>query len=310
MKILTVGTNGFLGNWVDELLKQHNTEHEILDIPGKGECDLTDLSQINNFLKDTSPDIVINCAAFVGGISYGYKYPVEMLSKNSLIGMNLYEASMQNKVKKLINPISNCVYPAQFTTYKEENIFNGAPDESVFNYALSKRLLIQLGKSYYDQYSFSSVSVVLSNMYGPRDHFYAERSHALGAIIKKVCDAKINKLDTVEIWGSGKPIREWLYVEDGATALIKSVNLPEGHHLFNVGIEKGISIKDLAEIIKLEAGWEGEFLYNESKPDGVIEKKVDGTIGKQILEWEVSTDLRTGISKTVNWYNENYKKYE
>ena len=232
-----------------------------------------------------------------------------MLSKNSLIAMNIYKASNDNAVKKLINPISNCAYPAEFTTYKEENIFNGPPDKSVFNYALSKRLFIQLGQAYFDQYTFSSANVVLSNMYGPGDHFYAERSHALGAIIKKICDAKINNLNTVEIWGTGKPIREWLYVEDGARSLIKSINIPNGHHLFNVGVEKGISIKDLAEIIKHEVGWDGEFNYDQSKPDGVLEKKVDGTKGKEILEWEVSTELRMGIRNTVDWYNKNYEQY-
>jgi len=309
MKILTIGTNGCLGSWVNKLLQSEHSNFEILEIPGKEECDLTEFSEISNYLKEKSPDVVINCAAFVGGISYGYKYPVEMLSKNSLMAMNIYKASNDNAVKKLINPISNCAYPAEFTTYKEEDIFNGPPDKSVFNYALSKRLFIQLGQAYFDQYTFSSANVVLSNMYGPGDHFYAERSHALGAIIKKICDAKINNLNTVEIWGTGKPIREWLYVEDGARSLIKSINIPDGHHLFNVGVEKGISIKELAEIIKLEVGWDGEFNYDQSKPDGVLEKKVDGTKGKEILEWEVSTELRIGIRNTVDWYNKNYEQY-
>ena len=136
MKILTIGTNGFLGSWVNKILKSEYSNFEILEIPGKEECDLTEFSEISNYLKEKSPDVVINCAAFVGGISYGYKYPVEMLSKNSLMAMNIYKASYDNSVKKLINPISNCAYPAEFTTYKEEDIFNGPPDKSVFNYAL------------------------------------------------------------------------------------------------------------------------------------------------------------------------------
>ena len=136
------------------------------------------------------------------------------------------------------------------------------------------------------------------------------KDHMLYALVKKICDAKINNLKTVEIWGTGKPMREWLYVEDGAKSLIKSINISDGHHLFNVGVEKVISIKELAEIIKLEVGWEGEFNYNQSKPDGVLEKKVDGSKGKEILQWEVSTELTTGIRNTVDWYNNNYKKYE
>ena len=310
MKILVIGTNGFLGGWVKKLLNLESQNYDFFEIPGKDVCDITDHSSIDGMIKEVSPEIVINCAAFVGGISYGYKYPVEMLSKNSEMAINVYKASKNNQVKKLINPISNCAYPAQFTTYKEKDIFNGPPDESVFNYALSKRLFVKLGQSYFDQYNFSSVNVVLSNMYGPNDHFDIERSHALGALVKKICDAKINNLKTVEIWGTGKPMREWLYVEDGAKSLIKSINISDGHHLFNVGVEKVISIKELAEIIKLEVGWEGEFKYNQSKPDGVLEKKVDGSKGKEILQWEVSTELTTGIRNTVDWYNNNYKKYE
>ena len=310
MKILVIGTNGFLGGWVKKLINLEIQNFDFFEIPGKDVCDITNYSSIDGIIKEVSPEIVINCAAFVGGISYGYKYPVEMLSKNSEMAINVYKASENNQVKKLINPISNCVYPAKFTTYKEKDIFNGPPDESVFNYALSKRLFVKLGQSYYDQYNFSSVNVVLSNMYGPNDHFDIERSHALGALVKKICDAKINNLKTVEIWGTGKPMREWLYVEDGAKSLIKSINISDGHHLFNVGVEKVISIKELAEIIKLEVGWEGEFNYNQSKQDGVLEKKVDGSKGKEILQWEVSTELTTGIRNTVDWYNNNYKKYE
>jgi len=308
MKILVIGTNGFLGGWVKKLINLEIQNFDFFEIPGKDVCDITNYSSIDGIIKEVSPEIVINCSAFVGGISYGYKYPVEMLSKNSEMAINVYKASENNQVKKLINPISNCVYPAKFTTYKEKDIFNGPPDESVFNYALSKRLFVKLGQSYFDQYNFSSVNVVLSNMYGPNDHFDIERSHALGALVKKICDAKINNLKTVEIWGTGKPMREWLYVEDGAKSLIKSINISDGHHLFNVGVEKVISIKELAEIIKLEVGWEGEFNYNQSKPDGVLEKKVDGSKGKEILQWEVSTELTTGIRNTVDWYNNNYKK--
>ena len=308
MKILVIGTNGFLGGWVKKLINLEIQNFDFFEIPGKDVCDITNYSSIDGIIKEVSPEIVINCAAFVGGISYGYKYPVEMLSKNSEMAINVYKASENNQVKKLINPISKCVYPAKFTTYKEKDIFNGPPDESVFNYALSKRLFVKLGQSYFDQYNFSSVNVVLSNMYGPNDHFDIERSHALGALVKKICDAKINNLKTVEIWGTGKPMREWLYVEDGAKSLIKSINISDGHHLFNVGVEKVISIKELAEIIKLEVGWEGEFNYNQSKPDGVLEKKVDGSKGKEILQWEVSTELTTGIRNTVDWYNNNYKK--
>ena len=231
-----------------------------------------------------------------------------MLYENSTMAINLYRASQKNKVKKLINPISNCAYPRNLTTYKEENFFDGPPDDSVYNYGIAKRLFVQLGKSFYQEKNFSSVNVVVSNMYGPNDHFDIERSHALGAIIKKVHDAKINNYKEVELWGTGKPIREWLYVDDGAKALIKSINLESGHHFFNVGVEKGISILELAEIIKDKIGWDGKFVLDTSKPDGVLEKKVDGTRGEEKLNWKPETSLIDGIQTTVNWYIDKYEQ--
>ena len=305
MKILLVGSGGFLGNHVKTIL---NNEYDTFEITGKKQIDITKYDKLDKYLSNLKPDIVINCAAFVGGISYGYKYPARMLYENSTMAINLYRASQKNKVKKLINPISNCAYPRNLTTYKEENFFDGPPDDSVYNYGIAKRLFVQLGKSFYQEKNFSSVNVVVSNMYGTNDHFDIERSHALGAIIKKVHDAKINNYKEVELWGTGKPIREWLYVDDGAKALIKSINLESGHHFFNVGVEKGISILELAEIIKDKIGWDGKFVLDTSKPDGVLEKKVDGTRGEEKLNWKPETSLIDGIQTTVNWYIDKYEQ--
>ena len=248
MKVLIVGSNGFLGSHVKSILN-NEYNYEILEISGKEQVDITKYDELEKYFLKSKPDIVINCAAFVGGISYGYKYPARMLYENSMMAINLYKASQKNKVKKLINPISNCAYPGNLTTYKEDYFFDGPPDDSVYNYGIAKRLYVQLGKSFYQEKNFSSVNVVISNMYGPDDHFDIERSHALGAIIKKVHDANIKSNKEVELWGTGRPIREWLYVTDGARALINSIDLDSGHHFFNVGVEKGISILELAEII-------------------------------------------------------------
>ena len=167
-------------------------------------------------------------------------------------------------------------------------------------------MCVDLGSSFFKEYNFSSANIILSNMYGPEDHFDIERSHALGALVKKISEAKMNNDDSVEIWGTGKPIREWLYVQDGAYALLKSLDLKSGHHFFNVGVKKGISIIDLANIIKNQVGWEGEFSFNLEKPDGVLEKKVDGTKGSKLLKWEPEFELEYGIEKTINWYKDTY----
>tara|TARA_A100001234_G_scaffold133900_2_gene117429 strand:- start:2770 stop:3693 length:924 start_codon:yes stop_codon:yes gene_type:complete len=307
MKVLVVGSKGFLGSWVKKMLLT-DTNHEILEISGKESLDITKIEDLQNFVSKHKPEAIINCAAFVGGISYGYKYPARLLYENSKIALNLYEISRKNDVGILINPISNCAYPGHLTTYVESQFFDGPPHESVYNYGIAKRLSVDLGNGYFEQYKFSSANVVLSNMYGPEDHFDIERSHALGALVKKICDAKINNIQKVEIWGSGKPIREWLYVQDGANALIKSLDLEKGHHFFNVGVQKGISIIDLANTIKKIVNWDGEFFYNADKPDGVYEKKVDGSKGESKLNWMPDIDLEYGIEKTVEWYMVNYGK--
>ena len=307
MKVLVVGSKGFLGSWVKKMLLA-DTNHETLEISGKESLDITKIEDLQNFVSKHKPEAIINCAAFVGGISYGYKYPARLLYENSKIALNLYEISRKNDVGILINPISNCAYPGHLTTYVESQFYDGPPHESVYNYGIAKRLSVDLGNGYFEQYKFSSANVVLSNMYGPEDHFDIERSHALGALVKKICDAKINNIQKVEIWGSGKPIREWLYVQDGANALIKSLDLEKGHHFFNVGVQKGIAIIDLANTIKKIVNWDGEFFYNADKPDGVYEKKVDGSKGESKLNWMPDIDLEYGIEKTVEWYMVNYGK--
>ena len=307
MKVLVVGSKGFLGSWVKKMLLT-DTNHEILEISGKESLDITKIEDLQNFVSKHKPEAIINCAAFVGGISYGYKYPARLLYENSKIALNLYEISRKNDVGILINPISNCAYPGHLTTYVESQFFDGPPHESVYNYGIAKRLSVDLGNGYFEQYKFSSANVVLSNMYGPEDHFDIERSHALGALVKKICDAKINNIQKVEIWGSGKPIREWLYVQDGANALIKSLDLEKGHHFFNVGVQKGISIIDLANTIKKIVNWDGEFFYNADKPDGVYGKKVDVSKGESKVNWMPDIDLEYGIEKTVEWYMVNYGK--
>ena len=162
--------------------------------------------------------------------------------KNTIMASNIYQSAYENGVKLLVNPISNCAYPKNQNLYEEENFWDGAPHESVFEYGFSKKYFVALGNAFFKEYGFSSANIVLSNMYGPHDHFEEKKSHALGALIKKIYDAKLNNSKYVEIWGTGKPIREWLYVEDGADALIKSLDLKENSYFFNIGVNKKESL--------------------------------------------------------------------
>ena len=301
--LLVIGTNGFVGKHVKSILQLEGVEY--FQIEGKNQVDLLNQDEIDSYLKQNKIEKIINCSAFVGGISYGYKFPVEMLVRNTQMIINLYNSARNNKIKQIVNPISNCAYPGNIEVYKEEDFWNGPPHSSVFYYGLSRRNLVAISNSFHEQYGIESSNVVLSNMYGPKDHFDEERSHALGALVKKICDAKTNGDERVEIWGTGTPIREWLYVQDGAKALVKSLNLDKPHCLFNVGINEGISIKDLSIRISSISDWNGEFIFNTKKPDGVKRKTVDGSLGHELLQWSPEVDIDTGIKTTVEWYMEN-----
>lgn len=303
-KVLLIGSNGFLGSHVKSILKNNN--YIFYEIKGKSHVDITNLKEFLNFAEDKKIESIINCAAFVGGISFGYKFQADLLKINSLMATNLYEVANILNIKNIINPISNCAYPGNLTVYEEKNFWEGSPHDSVFNYAISKRLFVALGKSFYEQYGISSCNVILSNMYGPGDHFEEERSHALGALIKKIHQAKLKNNRSVEIWGTGKPVREWLYVEDGAKALFKSLDLSKGNYLFNVGVNKGTSIIEIAKLISKHMSWNGDFHFNTNLPDGVLKKTVNGNLGKKILNWSPEVKLNDGIKKTVQWYLENY----
>ena len=301
--ILLIGSQGFLGSHVKNLLDQNHENYQ--EIKNKKDVDIRNLEELDKFVRQNEFKSIINCSAFVGGIAFGYKYQADLLQINSLMAVNIYEIAKKYKIEKVINPISNCVYPGHLELYEEKNFWNGPPHESVFNYGLSKRLMVGLGESFYQQYGITTSNVIMSNMYGPHDHFEEERSHALGAIIKKVSDAKKSQSKSIEIWGTGKPIREWLYVEDGAKALVNSLNLNDGSYLFNVGINKGSSINEISDMISHAFNWDGNFVYDSSKPDGVMKKTVNGDYGKRLLDWAPEVKLNDGIKKTVDWYVKN-----
>ena len=303
--ILLIGSQGFLGSHVKNLLDQNHVNYQ--EIKNKKDVDIRNLEELDKFVRQNEFKSIINCSAFVGGIAFGYKYQADLLQINSLMAVNIYEMAKKYKIEKVINPISNCVYPGHLELYEEKNFWNGPPHESVFNYGLSKRLMVGLGESFYQQYGITTSNVIMSNMYGPHDHFEEERSHALGAIIKKVSDAKKSQSKSIEIWGTGKPIREWLYVEDGAKALVNSLNLNDGSYLFNVGINKGSSINEISDMISHAFNWDGNFVYDSSKPDGVMKKTVNGDYGKRLLDWAPEVKLNDGIKKTVDWYIKNYE---
>lgn len=302
--ILVLGATGFLGKAVCENLQQRGIDY----IPSSLSLGLdlrNELSTIEYFNK-IKPKIVINCASYVGGIQYGYKYPVNLFQNNIKIASNILSAAHSSNVEKLINPISNCVYPAKATLFKEDELWEGPMHDSVAVYGFVRKAFIIGAYAYNLQYGSKIVNLVLSNMYGPGDHFEEERSHAIGALIMKFVKAKRDNKDSVTVWGTGNPVREWLHVRDGAEALIRAIDIQYYNGPINIGISEGISIKSLVEIIKQSTGFCGEIIYDTSKPDGAIYKTVDGQLGEKILNWKPQHDLVQGIKETIEWYNNNY----
>ena len=303
-KIFVPGGNGFLGKRVVKKLEERNIGCISLSL--RDGYDFRNFEQTKKLFEKEGFDAVINCAAFVGGIQYGYKKPGEIFYNNILMSANLMESARLTDVKRFINPISNCSYPAHLTKdFKEEQWWDGPLHESVLVYGFVRKASWVQSWAYYKQYGFKTINLILPNMYGPGDHFDEKRSHALGALIMKFVEAKRKNLPNVTVWGTGKPIREWLYVDDGAEILIRALEIEHTIKPINVGVGKGISILGLAELIKEVVGYKGELVLDKSKPDGAPYKTMDNTKLKKIFNWKPSTDLREGIEKTVEWYIKN-----
>ncbi len=300
-KIFIAGGTGFLGKRLIKKLKEKKLPFVTTSL-SMG-VDFRDLKQTLDFLKKNKPNVIIHAAGQVGGIKYGIDHAGEMYYNNILISTNLIEASRLTNVKKFISPIANCAYPNVVSRdFKEEEFWNGPLHESVLVYGLVRKAQWAQTWAYNRQYGMDFINLILPNMYGPEDYFDAVRSHALGAILTKIVTAKTDKTPHVTIWGSGKPIREWLYVDDGAEALLRAIDINHPIDPINIGVDKGISIAELSLLIKDIVGYEGELIFDTTKPDGAPYKVMNAEKCKQIFKWLPQTDLRDGIEKTYEWY--------
>nr|MBP6828382.1 NAD-dependent epimerase/dehydratase family protein [Saprospiraceae bacterium] len=298
------GATGFLGKRVVKKLRERG-DNPVTTSLSLG-VDLRDYAQTIGFFQQEKPEILLNCASFVGGIQFGYKYPVDLFENNLLMNVNLLKAARESGVKRIVNPISNCVYPAKATLFKEEEIWDGPMHESVLVYGFVRKAFWVGSWASHRQYGMDIINIVLSNMYGPEDHFEEERSHALGALIMKFVEAKRKNEPFVNVWGSGKPVREWMHVDDGAESMIRSIEMPATEDFVNIGIGQGISVIDMCELIKEITGYQGEIKLDPTKPDGAAYKTVDGTRGEQLLGWKPSVPFREGVAQAIRWYEENH----
>lgn len=301
--ILVTGATGFLGKRVCRQLEAggHSFVRSSLSLG----TDLREKDAALTLFKQVSPNYVLNCASFVGGIQFGQKHPVEIFQNNLQITLNLLEACHQSGVKRLVNPISNCAYPGEAHLFKEDEFWDGPLHESVMVYGFVRKASWMGAWAYAQQYGLDVINIILSNMYGPEDHFEAERSHALGALIMKFVSAKEQNAPFVDVWGSGTPVREWLHVDDGAQAMIRSMEVAPCIEPINIGVAKGISVFTMASLIGEIVGYQGEIKLDPSKPDGAPYKTVDGSKGAQHFNWQPTTDFAQGVRETIEWYLKN-----
>jgi len=301
--IVVTGCTGFLGKRVCRQLESNSLPY--LGISRQNGPDLRDRKATISFFEEKRPSKIINCAAFVGGIQFGYKYPTELFHSNLLITLNLFEVAHLNEVQRIVNPISNCAYPGAATFFREGEFWDGPLHESVMVYGFARKASWVGAWAYSKQFGLDVINLILSNMYGPEDHFEEERSHALGALIMKIVNAKQTGKDQVIVWGSGKPVREWLHVDDGAEAMVRGLEVAPCLDPINIGIGKGISIWEMANLIKELVGYRGDLVLDPSKPDGAPFKTVDGTFGKQHFGWSPQRDFKQGVAEAIDWYLEN-----
>jgi len=305
MKILILGHSGFLGSHVHKQLKE--SSHEILLASKSTGVDLRDYSDFERIVRYLKPNTVINCAAHVGGIQYGLAHPAEIYSDNLAINLNLYRLAREYKFR-VLNPISNCAYPASLQIFREEDLWRGELDPSVLTYGAIRRLTVVASDSYWNQYRVESINLIFPNLYGEGDHLDPVRAHALGALVLRFIEAKNDNIGSLEVWGTGTPIREWLHVEDAARYIVETVELDWSHEVFNVGWGAGVSIADLALMIKNSVDYNGEIRYNSNMPDGAPCKIMDASKSINRFRSKPLIDLPTGISRTINWYEKQIEK--
>lgn len=307
-RILVPGGTGFFGSHIVDKLKTVGCEVIIpnrqygLDFRNREDC--------QKYFKKIKPQIVINCAAFQGGIGFHSGKQADLFLDNIQMGCYLMEAAQKTGVEKFVNIIAGCAYPGYLEKdiLNETDFWNGEVHDTIFSYGFPRKATVIYGKALNRQYGFNSIHLVYANMYGPGDHFNPSQSKALAALIRKIFEAKRNNLPVVEIWGTGKPMRDWLYVKDGAEGLLYAAECYNSIEPLNIATGRGISVKKLAETIKKVIGYKGEFIYNTKKPDGAL-KKVFGTAKmKNELKWMPKTKIEQGISETVTWLSENYEK--
>ncbi len=303
-RVCVTGGAGFLGSFVTEKLRQRGAR-EIF-IPRYPEYDLVQPQDVERLLDDSQPDVIIHLAAHVGGIGANRLHPAEFFYDNLMMGVQLMHQAWKRGVEKFVAIGTVCAYP-KFTPvpFREDDLWNGYPEETNAPYGLAKKMLLVQAQAYRQQYGFNAIFLLPVNLYGPRDNFDLESSHVIPALIRKCIEAQESGQKTVEVWGDGSPTREFLYVEDAAEGILLATERYNGAQPVNLGSGFEISIRDLAELIRRLTGFEGELVWDTSKPNGQPRRALDISRAEKYFGFRAGTNFEEGLRRTIEWYRHN-----
>ena len=303
-RVCVTGGAGFLGSFVLEKLRQHGATN--IFVPTIEEYDLVQIESIKQMLSDSRPDVLIHLAAHVGGIGANREHPAEFFYDNLMMGVQLMHEAWKQSVEKFVAIGTVCAYP-KFTPvpFKEDDIWNGYPEETNAPYGLAKKMLLVQAQSYRQQYGFNAIYLLPVNLYGPRDNFNPSSSHVIPAQIRKCIEAQEAGQDEMVSWGDGSPTREFIYVEDAAEAIVLASERYNGPEPVNIGSGHEISIKDLTDLISRLTGFTGKIVWDTSKPNGQPRRGLDISRAEQYFGFKAQTPFEEGLRRTIEWYRQN-----
>ncbi len=300
-RVFLTGGNGFLGRALRAELARLGADDVLA--PTRAELDLLDVAAVRRFIDDEKPNLIIHAAAVVGGIGANQSHPGRFFYENAAMGIHLIDAARESGVEKFVCIGTVCAYP-KFTPvpFREDDLWNGYPEETNAPYGLAKRMLLAQLQAYRQEYGFRGIFLLPANLYGPGDNFDPRSSHVIPAIIRKFMEAADRGERTVTLWGDGTPTREFLYVDDAAIGIAAAAEGYDGHEPVNLGTQEEVSIGTLARVIAAEVGFDGEILWDATKPNGQPRRQLDTTRATREFGFRARTPFAEGLRRTVQWY--------
>lgn len=301
---MVTGASGFVGGNLVPLLRATGCE---LITPARAEFDLLEQEQVRRLLAETRPQIVFHLAGLIGGILANKQFPADFCYQNLMMGTMMLHESWRMGVEKYITLIGGCSYPATAPSpISESELWNGYPQAESAPYSIAKKMSVAQAQAYRRQHGFNAVALAPGNLYGPHDNFDLDNSHVIPALIRKFHEARLKAQTEVIAWGTGSPMRDFIYVEDACEAIVKAAEIYDGAEIINISSGVQTTIRELVETVADLSGYRGDIRWDTTKPDGQMLKGFDVTRMREWLGYRCRTSLREGLEKTIAWFEANY----